>query len=80
MYCVLPFGLGASAGAFTAFVAKAVRYSGLTVASIVYIDDFGCAMGPMELTHWLYQVWPLLEARGKLTTPASCRATTMTVS
>ena len=49
VYCVLPFGLNASAGTFcrfTAVVARAVRASGLTSASIVYIDDFGCALGP----------------------------------
>ena len=49
VYCVLPFGLNASAGTFcrfTAVVAKAVRASDLTSASIVYIDDFGCALGP----------------------------------
>jgi hypothetical protein len=49
VFGVLPFGLSASAGTFCRFSAVAadmVRKSGLTSASIVYIDDFGFALGP----------------------------------
>jgi hypothetical protein len=47
VYCVLPFGLNASAGFFCRFSAVAasmVRASGLISAAIVYIDDFGFAL------------------------------------
>jgi len=49
VFGVLPFGLSASAGTFCRFSAVAadmVRRSGLTSASIVYIDDFDFALGP----------------------------------
>ena len=49
VFCVLPFGLSASAGTFCRFsavAAKMVRASGITSASIIYIDDLGGALAP----------------------------------
>ena len=67
VYCVLPFGLSASAGTFcrfTAVVAKVLRASGLTSALIVYIDDFGCALGPAASPADALEVITIIESFG----------------
>ncbi len=53
VFCVLPFGLSASAGTFCRFSAVAadvIRRRSRTTALIAYIDDFGGGLG-REATH-----------------------------